>query len=66
MHRCEYLNQARYNLDNVLVGSQCKNDGNVFQTFENVALAPDPANVRIYHFCNVHSYTADRLENVVS
>ena len=60
-YKCEYMNQRHYNLENKLIGVRCRHEATVYQTIGNVAFAKDPDSVRIYHFCKVDSYTADRF-----
>ena len=50
MNRCYFLNQKNYSFGK-LIGVRCRKEATV----------EEPKNGRSYHFCTVHSYTAERF-----
>ena len=51
MENCYFLNQRNYSISGALKGVRCNKEATVEETKTG----------RIYHFCAVHSYTADRF-----
>ena len=51
MENCYFLNQRNYSISGALKGVRCNKEATV----------EEAKNGRIYHFCAVHSYTADRF-----
>ena len=51
MENCYFLNQRNYSISGALKGVRCNNQATV----------EEAKNGRIYHFCGVYSYTADRF-----